>query len=157
MSDQNTCLFTGRLGADPEISSLNNGKKVANFRLAVGEQWRDKNSGEKQERTEWVPVVCFNEGICGVIERFLKKGSLVRIAGKFQTRSWEDQEGKKRFMTEIVLQNYGAELQMLGGRNSDDQQQRSDDSGQGYGAAKDGEKPAYQQSMADDMNDTIPF
>lgn len=114
MSDLNQCTFTGRLGADPEIRRTGNGKPVASLRLAVGETWKDKNSGERKEKTEWVSVVIWNEGLCRVAEGYLKKGSRVLIQGALQTRKWQDQSGNDRYSTEVVLNGFGDKLLMLG-------------------------------------------
>jgi single-strand DNA-binding protein len=110
----NQCQFIGHLGADPESRSFQNGGKVCNFRLAVTEKWKDKN-GERQERTEWVSVAIFSEGLAGVAERYLRKGSKVFISGKLQTRKWQDQSGNDRYSTEVVLQGPNAILTMLDG------------------------------------------
>jgi single-strand DNA-binding protein len=113
MSDFNQCTFVGRLGADPEIKSFQSGGRICNMRIAVGEQWKDKASGERKERTEWVSVTINNDGLIGVAERFLRKGSRVLIQGKMQTRKWQDQAGADRYSTEIVVGNFGGTLQML--------------------------------------------
>lgn len=115
----NRCSFIGNLGADPEIRSFQNGGRVANLRIAVTEKWKNKD-GEKQERTEWVSIAIFTEGLVGVVERFLKKGSKVYIEGKLQTRKWQDQSGADRYSTEVVLQGLGGALVMLDGKRSDD-------------------------------------
>ena len=110
----NRCDFIGNLGKAPEIRTTQNGAKVANFSLAVSESWKDK-SGQKQERTEWVNVVVWGDGLVGVIEKYLSKGSKVFNSGKMQTRKWEDKSGTTKYMTEIVLQGFD-ELIMLGGK-----------------------------------------
>ena len=115
MSDLNQVTITGRLGADPEIRRTQQGSPIANLRIAVSESWRDKNSGERKEKTEWVPVVIFSEGLCKVAEQYLKKGSRVLIQGKFATRKWQDQSGNDRYSTEVVLQGFDAKLIMLDG------------------------------------------
>ncbi|RIY03756.1 single-stranded DNA-binding protein [Aureimonas flava] len=112
----NKVILVGNLGADPEIKRLNSGDAIANLRIATSETWRDKNSGERKERTEWHSVVIFNENLVKVAEQYLKKGSTIYIEGQLQTRSWEDQQGQKRYTTEVVLQRFRGELQMLGGR-----------------------------------------
>ncbi len=112
----NKVILVGNLGADPEIKRLNSGDAIANLRIATSETWRDKSSGERKERTEWHSVVIFNENLVKVAEQYLKKGSTVYIEGQLQTRSWEDQQGQKRYTTEVVLQRFRGELQMLGGR-----------------------------------------
>jgi len=112
----NKVTLIGNLGADPEIRRLNSGDSVVNLRIATTDTWRDKASGERKERTEWHSVVIFNEGLVKVAEQYLKKGSKVYIEGSLQTRSWDDQSGQKRYATEIVLQRFRGELQMLDGR-----------------------------------------
>lgn len=109
----NQCQFIGNLGADPESKSFQNGGKVCNLRLAVSESWKDKNTGERKERTEWVSVAIFSDGLIGVAERYLKKGSKVFVSGKMQTRKWQDQSGNDRYSTEIHLQGFDAKLVML--------------------------------------------
>lgn len=140
----NSCAFIGNLGADPEIKTFQNGGKVCNLRLAVSERWKDKN-GEKQERTEWVSVAIFNEGLAGVAERFLRKGSKVYIQGQLRTRKWQDQSGADRYSTEIVLQGFDAKLVMLDGAKGEG---RSDDAPR---------QSAPPPSYADDLSDDIPF
>lgn len=112
MSDLNRCEFIGRLAADPEVRRMGSGDLVVNLRLAVSDNWRDKNSGERKERTEWISVVIFNEQLAKVAEQYLKKGSRVFVAGSMQTRKWE-KDGVDRHTTEIVLQKFRGELQML--------------------------------------------
>ena len=118
MSDLNRCEFIGRLAADPEVRRMGSGDIVVNLRLAVSDNWRDKQSGERKERTEWVPVVIFNEQIAKVAEQYLAKGSRVFVAGSMQTRKWQT-DGVDRYMTEIVLQKFRGELQMLDAPQSD--------------------------------------
>ncbi|WP_370194880.1 single-stranded DNA-binding protein [Aurantimonas coralicida] len=113
----NKVILVGNLGADPEIRRLNSGDAVVNLRIATSESWRDRQSGERRERTEWHNVVIFNENLVTVAEQFLTKGSTISIEGALQTRSWEDQSGQKRYTTEVVLQKFRGELQMLDGRN----------------------------------------
>jgi single-strand DNA-binding protein len=112
----NKVILIGNLGKDPEIRRTQDGRPIANLRVATTETWRDKGSGEKREKTEWHSVVVFNENLCKVAEQYLKKGSKVYIEGALQTRKWQDQSGADRYSTEIVLQNYGGTLTMLDGR-----------------------------------------
>lgn len=112
----NKVILVGNLGADPEIRRLNSGDAVVNLRIATSESWRDRQSGERKERTEWHNVVIFNENLVKVAEQFLKKGSKIYLEGQLQTRSWEDQSGQKKYTTEVVLQRFRGELQMLDGR-----------------------------------------
>ncbi|WP_292964333.1 single-stranded DNA-binding protein [Novosphingobium sp. UBA1939] len=111
----NKVILVGNLGADPEVRSFQNGGKVCNLRIATSETWKDRNSGERQERTEWHSVAIFSEGLAGVAERFLRKGSKVYIEGQLRTRKWQDQSGNDRYSTEVVLQGPGAVLTMLDG------------------------------------------
>jgi single-strand DNA-binding protein len=108
-------MLIGNLGADPEVRSFQNGGKVCNLRIATTESWKDRNTGEKQERTEWHTVAIFNEGLAGVAERFLKKGSKVYIEGQLQTRKWQDQNGNDRYSTEVVLRGPNSVMTMLDG------------------------------------------
>ena len=111
----NKVILVGNLGADPEVRSFQNGGKVCNLRIATSESWKDRNSGERQERTEWHTVAIFSEGLVGVAERFLRKGSKVYIEGQLRTRKWQDQSGNDRYSTEVVLQGPGAVMTMLDG------------------------------------------
>lgn len=138
----NKCILVGNLGADPEIRRLNSGDLVVNLRIATSESWRDKNSGERKEKTEWHSVVVFNDGIAKVAEAYLKKGMKVYIEGSLQTRKWQDQSGNDRYATEIVLQKFRGELQMLDKPDGDAKPARQ----QSYAAQSGGEDP-----------DSIPF
>ncbi len=112
----NKVILVGNLGADPEIRRTQDGRPICNLRVATSENWRDKASGERRERTEWHRVVIFNEGLCKVAEQFLRKGSKVYLEGALQTRKWEDQGGQERYSTEVVLQGFNSTLTMLDGR-----------------------------------------
>ena len=109
----NKVILVGNLGKDPEIRRTQDGRPIANLRVATTESWRDKNSGEKRERTEWHSVVIFSEGLCRVVEQFLKKGSKVYLEGQLQTRKWQGQDGQDRYSTEVVLQNFNGQLVLL--------------------------------------------
>jgi single-strand DNA-binding protein len=111
----NKVILVGNLGADPETRSFQNGGKVCNLRIATSESWKDRNSGDRQERTEWHTVAIFSEGLVGVAERFLKKGSKIYIEGQLRTRKWQDKDGQDRYTTEVVLQGPGSVLTMLDG------------------------------------------
>jgi single-strand DNA-binding protein len=111
----NKVMLIGNLGADPEIRTFNNGGKVANLRIATSETWKDRQTGERKEKTEWHTVAIFSEGLVSVVERYLKKGSKVFVEGKLQTRKWQDQNGQDRYSTEIVIQGLGGTLTMLDG------------------------------------------
>ena len=112
----NKVILIGNLGRDPEIRTFQNGGKVANLRIATSESWKDRNSGERREKTEWHSVAVMSEGLVNVIERYLKKGMKVYVEGQLETRKWQDQSGQDRYTTEVVLRNFGGTLQMLDGR-----------------------------------------
>ncbi|MHA0319322.1 single-stranded DNA-binding protein [Sphingomonas melonis] len=124
----NKVILVGNLGRDPESRSFQNGGKVVNLRIATSESWKDRNSGERKEKTEWHSVAIFNEGLANVAERFLRKGSKVYIEGQLQTRKWQDQNGQDKYSTEIVLQGFNSVLTMLDGPNG----------GQGGGGGRSG-------------------
>jgi single-strand DNA-binding protein len=156
----NKVTLIGHLGRDPEVRSFQNGGKVCNLRLATSENWKDKNTGERREKTEWHSIAIFQEGLVGVAEKYLKKGALVYIEGKLVTRKWQDASGADRYSTEIVLQGYDGVLKMLGGRRDGD----GDGDGGGYGGgdggggggADGGQQGGGQQGGAD-LDDEIPF
>ncbi|MHA7772747.1 single-stranded DNA-binding protein [Roseibium sp. M-1] len=112
----NKVILVGNLGADPEIRRTQDGRAIANLRIATSESWRDRNTGERREKTEWHRVVIFNDGLCKVAEQYLRKGSKVYLEGQLQTRKWQDQSGQDRYSTEIVLQGFNSNLTMLDGR-----------------------------------------
>lgn len=143
MASLNRCEFIGNLGKDPEIRSMQSGDKVANFSIACTEHWRNKSSGERQEKTTWVPVVIFGK-LAETAEKYLTKGSKVYIAGQFNVRKWQDKDGKDRYSTEIVLQGFNAQLIMLDGKERDDGPVAD------RGRATAGQAPA-------DLGDDIPF
>ena len=114
----NKVLLIGRLGADPDIKQMVNGKNIARLSLATSQSWKDKNTGEKKQKTEWHRVVIFNEGLVNVVQQYLKKGSQVYIEGQLSTRKWKDeQSGQDKYSTEVVIQGYNSSLTMLGGRS----------------------------------------
>ncbi len=113
----NKVILVGNLGQDPRVSNTQSGAKVVNFNLATSDSWKDRATGERKDRTEWHRVVIFNPGLADTAERFLRKGSKVYLEGALQTREWEDQNGQKRYTTEVVLQNYNSSLVMLDGRS----------------------------------------
>lgn len=133
MSSLNRVQLIGNLAADPEIKNTQSGQKVANFRMACSEKWRDQRSGETREKTEWINVVVWNEGLVGVVERYVRKGSKLFVEGKFSTREWE-KDGVKRYSTEVVLQGFSGQIVLLGEPRSGGDRQ-DDSSGYGRGAA----------------------
>src|SRR6202011_883824 len=140
----NKVILVGNLGRDPEIRSTQNGTRIANLSLATSENWRDKNSGERKERTEWHRVVIFNEKLVEVVEKFLKKGSKIYVEGALQTRKWTDQSGAEKYSTEVVLQRFRGELTMLDGRGEGGgggPSGGSDEGGGGYGGGGGGSRP----------------
>jgi single-strand DNA-binding protein len=144
----NKVLLIGRLGADPEIKQMVNGKNVARLSLATSQNWKDKNTGEKKQKTEWHRVVIFNEGLVNVVQQYLKKGSQVYIEGQLSTRKWRDeQSGQDKYSTEVVIQGYNSSLTMLGGRSENENINQSTSS-----LTKD-----ETQSASNDLDDEIPF
>jgi single-strand DNA-binding protein len=154
MSSLNKAMLIGNVGADPEIREFQNGGKVANLRIATSESWKDKNTGEKQERTEWHTVAVFNEGLVGVIERFVKKGSKLYIEGQLQTRKWQDQSGADRYSTEVVLRPYNGTLVLLGDKRSEG---GGGSSGSGWDQGGTPTPTATDSPPLDDIDDDIPF
>ncbi|NTZ41524.1 single-stranded DNA-binding protein [Altererythrobacter sp. SALINAS58] len=177
----NKVMLIGNLGADPEVKSFQNGGKVCNLRIATSENWKDKN-GERQEKTEWHTVAIFSEGLVGVAERFLRKGSKVFVEGKLQTRKWQDQSGNDRYSTEIVLRGFDGTLTMLdgpggqgggqggggqgggqsggwnsGGGQGGGQNGGSSSGGWNQGGGSSGGSPSGGGSNYDDLDDDIPF
>ncbi len=170
----NKVILIGNLGADPEIRRTQDGRPIANLRIATSETWRDKNTGERKEKTEWHTVVIFNEGLCKVAEQYLKKGSTVYVEGALQTRKWQDQSGQDRYSTEVVLQGFNGNLTMLGGRGDGAGASRGgSDFGGGYSGGDDYGAPAPQRGgggqqrggasappsggFSRDLDDDIPF
>ncbi len=151
----NKVLLIGNLGADPEIRRTQDGRPIANLRIATSETWRDKGTGERKEKTEWHRVVIFNEGLCKVAEQYLKKGAKVYIEGQLQTRKWTDQSGAEKYSTEVVLNGYGAVLTMLDGPQNGGEKQAAPK--QSYSDVKGRTKPQGAGPLANDMNDDIPF
>src|ERR1700751_5811241 len=142
----NKVILIGNLGADPEIRRTQDGRPVANLRLATSESWRDKATGERKEKTEWHRVVIFNENLCRIAEQYLKKGSKVFIEGQLQTRKWQDQSGQDRYSTEVVLQGFNSQLIMLDGRSGGGGDYASDDAGGDFGSS--GPSPSRRPAVA---------
>jgi single-strand DNA-binding protein len=138
----NKVILVGNVGADPEIRRTQDGRPIANLRIATSESWRDKATGERKEKTEWHRVVIFTEGLCRVVEQYVKKGSKLYIEGQLQTRKWQDQSGQERYSTEVVLQGFNAVLTMLdGGRGAMGAgMAEGDQAGYGGGGYDDGER-----------------
>ncbi|MCX7298224.1 MAG: single-stranded DNA-binding protein [Hyphomicrobiales bacterium] len=163
----NKVILVGNLGKDPEIRRTQDGRPIANLSVATSETWRDKTTGERKEKTEWHRVVVFNEGLCKVIEQYLKKGAKVYLEGALQTRKWTDKDGHDKYSTEVVLQGFNSTLTMLDGRGGGGAGASSPDSGDDFGSSgpsggSGGGAPARKPAMAsagkrDDMDDEIPF
>lgn len=170
----NKVILIGNLGRDPEVRSFQNGGKVVNLRIATSETWRDKQSGERKERTEWHSVAIFNEALGKIAEQYLRKGSTVYIEGQLETRKWQDQSGQDKYTTEIVLRPYSGNLTLLGGRGDGggsgggggyDDRGGYDDGGPsgGYGGGSQGGRGGLGGGGApagggrSDMDDEIPF
>lgn len=156
----NKVILIGNLGRDPEVRTFQNGGKVCNLRIATSETWKDRNTGERKERTEWHSVAIFQEGLVRVAEQYLRKGSKVYIEGQLQTRKWQDQSGQDRYSTEVVLQGYGGTLTMLDGRDGSG-------GGGGYSGGGGGDQMGYDDRgggsgssappPSRDLDDEIPF
>lgn len=160
----NKVILIGHLGRDPEIRRTAQGEPVASLRIATSETWRDKQSGERKERTEWHSIVIFNEALAKVAEQYLKKGAKVYVEGQLQTRKWQDQSGVEKYTTEVVLQRFRGELTLLDKAERDPPSQddygstRNRDSGQGYSAAKSGDSfGRTSQPSTDHLDDDVPF
>ncbi len=152
----NKVILVGNLGRDPEVRTFQNGGKVCNLRIATSENWKDRNTGERRERTEWHSVAIFSEPLARIAEQYLRKGSKVYIEGQLETRKWQDQSGQDRYTTEVVLRPYKGELTLLdsrsegGGGYSDDRGGYDGD----YGSSSGGGRPA---PASNDLDDEIPF
>jgi single-strand DNA-binding protein len=158
----NKVILIGNLGADPEIRRTQDGRPIANLRVATTDTWRDKATGERREKTEWHRVVIFTEGLCKIAEQYLKKGSKIYLEGALQTRKWQDQSGQDRYSTEVVLQGFNAQLTMLDGRSAGGGGESYDQGGGGdFGSpgptASRERKPAMAGGKRDDLDDEIPF
>ncbi|HEX5780230.1 MAG TPA: single-stranded DNA-binding protein [Xanthobacteraceae bacterium] len=159
----NKVILIGNLGADPEIRRTSDGRPIANLRVATSENWRDKATGERKERTEWHRVVIFSEGLAKIAEQYLKKGAKVYLEGQLQTRKWQDKEGQDRWTTEVVLQGFNSTLTMLdsrggGGGGESFQEPASDFGATGpSGAPRRVAAAGGGGTRRDDMDDEIPF
>ncbi len=165
----NKVILVGNLGADPEIRHTQDGRPIANLRVATSENWRDRNTGERREKTEWHNVAIFNEGLCKIAEQYLRKGSKIYLEGQLQTRKWQDREGNDRYTTEVVLQGFNSTLTMLDGRNGGagqgagngqsmgmhEAEQSGYDRGPSSGSRSGSRQPA--ESFDQDLDDEIPF
>jgi single-strand DNA-binding protein len=154
----NKVILVGNLGADPEIRRTQDGRPIANLRIATSDTWRDKATGERKEKTEWHRVVIFNEGLCRIAEQYLKKGAKVYIEGQLQTRKWTDKDNNERYSTEVVLQGFNSQLTMLDGRAGGGSAGNDPDDSFGSPGPSAARKPALVGGgRRDDMDDEIPF
>lgn len=155
----NKVILIGHLGADPEVKSFQNGGKIANFRIATSESWKDRNTGERQTRTEWHSITINGDGLVGVVEKYLRKGSAVYVEGQLRTRKWQDRDGNDRYTTEVVLSGPRAVLTLL------DKREGGNQSGDGWGGEYGHTKPQSQQddrsplgdNQDDGLEDDIPW
>jgi single-strand DNA-binding protein len=145
----NKVTLIGRVGQDPDIRNTNDGRAIANLSIATSDTWNDKNSGEKREKTEWHRVVIFSQGLVGIVQNYVKKGSLLYIEGALQTRKWTDSSGVEKYTTEVVLQNYNSTLQMLGGKSQGDSQNQYQE--------PQTQSTSQSEPAAEDCDDDIPF
>lgn len=163
----NKVILVGNLGADPEVRRMQDNRPVVNLSIATSESWKDKNTGERREKTEWHRVVIFNEGLCRVAEQYLKKGSKVYIEGSLQTRKWQDNNGQDKYTTEIVLQGFNGNLTMLDGRSGGGQSSYQNNDSGGFSEPEWGQVPGRGSdergggkgpgSFEKELDDEIPF
>lgn len=157
----NKVILVGNLGKDPEVRHTQDGKPIVNLSIATSETWRDRNSGERKEKTEWHRVVIFSEGLAKVAEQYLKKGSTVYIEGQLQTRKWTDKDGVEKYSTEVVLQGFNSVLTMIGGRPGSGEGSSpmgGDEFGQSSPMSRPrAAAPGKSQSFARDLDDEVPF
>ena len=161
----NKVILLGNLGRDPDIRTMQNGKKVCTFSIATSDSWKDKETGEKKEKTEWHRVVIFNEGLVGVVENYVKKGSKLYLEGSLQTRKWTDDSGTEKYTTEVIVQGYGGRIDMLDGKNNNNNKdipeepknmsEKSENLKQDS-TNQESKKDAKSESL-DDLDDEIPF
>ena len=145
----NKVILIGNLGRDPEVRTFQNGGKVCNFSIATSETWKDRNSGERQERTNWHNIAIFNENLAQIAEQYLRKGSKVYVEGQLETRKWQDQAGNDRYTTEVVLRNFRGELTLLDGRSENNNSNFSETASIDEGSSD--------KVLTNDIDDEIPF
>ena len=161
----NKVTLIGNVGQDPEIRSTSDGRELANFSLATTESWKDKNTGEKKDKTEWHRVVVFSQGLVGIIKNYVKKGSKLYLEGQLQTRKWTDNNGVEKYTTEVILQNYNSNLQMLDSRNSQNSYDNSNSSNfsqnqniqQSSSKSNNSATTSSENSFTEELDDDIPF
>ena len=153
----NKVILVGNLGKDPEVRHSQDGKAIVNLSLATSENWRDKQTGERKERTEWHRVVIFNENLAKIAEQYLKKGAKIYVEGQLQTRKYTDNSGVEKYSTEVVLQNYRGELTMLDGRSGGGESASSTGGEFGQSGPMDRPKVGAKQNFTRDLDDEVPF
>lgn len=154
MASFNQVTLLGNLGQDPDVKSVGqNGDKLANLSLATSERWKDKNTGEQKERTQWHRIVIWNDGIVGVVEKLLKKGDQIMVVGQLETRKWQDQNGNDRYATEVVLRPFKSQLQIIRCKAWD----QNRDSNFGSGSSSGGTTNTQRQTTKQELDDEIPF
>ena len=153
----NKVILVGNLGKDPEVRHSQDGKAIVNLSLATSENWRDKQTGERKERTEWHRVVIFNENLAKIAEQYLKKGAKIYVEGQLQTRKYTDNSGVEKYSTEVVLQNYRGELTMLDGRSGGGESASSSAGEFGQSSPMDRPKVGAKQNFTRDLDDEVPF
>lgn len=157
----NKVILVGNLGRDPEIRRTQDGRPIANLRIATSESWKDRNSGERREKTEWHSVVIFNENLAKIAEQYLRKGSKIYVEGQLQTRKWQDQQGQDRYSTEVVLQGFNGTFTIIDGPRESDNRPRDDDdrgfSGSTSSSKSGGSRNAFGNGGSRGFDDEIPF
>ena len=146
----NKVILVGNVGGDPEIRSTQDGREIASFTLATSDSWKDKNTGEKKDKTEWHRIVIFSQGLVGIVKNYVKKGSKIYIEGSLQTRKWTDNAGVEKYTTEVVLQNYGGTMQLLDSNRNSQNSSSNNDSGSNNSRSQN-------NVSAEEIDDDIPF
>lgn len=158
MASVNKVILLGNLGRDPEIRSMQSGSKMASFSIATSKKWKDKNTQEQKEKTSWHNIVIFGDGLVGVVERFVKKGSKVYVEGELQTRKWQDQDGNDKYTTEVILQGYNCNLTLLDSRNQSNSQDNQSQISQNNSISDDSfNNQSSDTADSSDLDEDIPF
>tara|TARA_Y100000588_G_C13887211_1_gene767072 strand:- start:202 stop:669 length:468 start_codon:yes stop_codon:yes gene_type:complete len=150
----NKVILLGNLGRDPEIRSMQNGNKMANFSIATSKRWKDKSTQEQKEKTSWHNIVVFGDGLVDIVEKYVKKGSKIYVEGELQTRKWQDQEGKDRYTTEVILQGFNSNLTLLDSRNNNSSQEQIESSSE---PSDTNQTDLQNNQSGNDSDDDIPF
>ena len=150
----NKVILLGNLGRDPEIRSMQNGNKMANFSIATSKRWKDKSTQEQKEKTSWHNIVVFGDGLVDIVEKYVKKGSKIYVEGELQTRKWQDQEGKDRYTTEVILQGFNSNLTLLDSRNNNNSQEQIESNPEPNNTS---ENDLQNNQSGNDSDDDIPF